>query len=355
MYKEGRDRLHAPSPMLKQMVTAGLSRPQERPGLLHLRGTRARPVVVSDALTPAADGDVDGADRTHRREGRRRRLGHDGHGHHRGVRQGRLRRAVRDPRSTEQVARGPQRARAVAGPRAFSAASSPRRRRTPPSPASPAPAARRSRRRRPRGRGRRRGDRRSRRPCSQTSTRSASRARCWPRPPRACPVVEMAAVTRRPDGRGGPALLQPGRDHEPGGGRRTRVDRRRRRDRRGRGLLDALGKHAGAPAATAPASSSTRCCSPTSTTPSGCSRPTTPRPTTSTLAMKKGCGYPMGPFELLDVVGNDVSLAIQQHAVPGVPRAGLRSGPDARAPRDGGLPRPQDRPRVPLLREVGAR
>ncbi len=30
------------------------------------------------------------------------------------------------------------------------------------------------------------------------------------------------------------------------------------------------------------------------------------------LAMKKGCGYPMGPFELLDVVGLDVSLSIQR-------------------------------------------
>ena len=30
------------------------------------------------------------------------------------------------------------------------------------------------------------------------------------------------------------------------------------------------------------------------------------------LAMKKGCGLPMGPFELLDVVGLDVSLTIQQ-------------------------------------------
>jgi 3-hydroxybutyryl-CoA dehydrogenase len=29
-------------------------------------------------------------------------------------------------------------------------------------------------------------------------------------------------------------------------------------------------------------------------------------------AMKVGCGYPMGPFELLDVVGTDVSLAIQR-------------------------------------------
>lgn len=30
------------------------------------------------------------------------------------------------------------------------------------------------------------------------------------------------------------------------------------------------------------------------------------------IAMKKGCGYPMGPFELLDVVGLDVALAIEQ-------------------------------------------
>ncbi|HET9422343.1 MAG TPA: 3-hydroxyacyl-CoA dehydrogenase NAD-binding domain-containing protein, partial [Nocardioides sp.] len=29
-------------------------------------------------------------------------------------------------------------------------------------------------------------------------------------------------------------------------------------------------------------------------------------------AMKQGCSLPMGPFELLDVVGNDVSLAIQR-------------------------------------------
>ena len=29
-------------------------------------------------------------------------------------------------------------------------------------------------------------------------------------------------------------------------------------------------------------------------------------------AMKVGCGYPMGPFALLDVIGLDVSLAIQR-------------------------------------------
>jgi len=35
-------------------------------------------------------------------------------------------------------------------------------------------------------------------------------------------------------------------------------------------------------------------------------------------AMKLGCGYPMGPFELLDVVGLDVSLAIVNTFVSGV-------------------------------------
>jgi len=29
-------------------------------------------------------------------------------------------------------------------------------------------------------------------------------------------------------------------------------------------------------------------------------------------AMREGCRLPMGPFELLDVIGNDVSLAIQR-------------------------------------------
>jgi 3-hydroxybutyryl-CoA dehydrogenase len=45
-------------------------------------------------------------------------------------------------------------------------------------------------------------------------------------------------------------------------------------------------------------------------------------------AMKVGCGYPMGPFELLDVVGLDVSLAIerslyQEFRVPGFTPAPL--------------------------------
>ena len=66
-------------------------------------------------------------------------------------------------------------------------------------------------------------------------------------------------------------------------------------------------------------------------------------------AMKQGCALPMGPFELLDVVGNDVSLAIQRELYLRVPRARLRPGPAAGAPGHGRLPRPQDPARVPGL------
>ena len=42
-------------------------------------------------------------------------------------------------------------------------------------------------------------------------------------------------------------------------------------------------------------------------------------------AMKLGCGYPMGPFELLDVVGLDVSLAIQRELYLELREPGLRA------------------------------
>ena len=44
-------------------------------------------------------------------------------------------------------------------------------------------------------------------------------------------------------------------------------------------------------------------------------------------AMKTGCSLPMGPFELLDVVGLDVALAIEREALPRVPRARLCPAP----------------------------
>jgi len=44
-------------------------------------------------------------------------------------------------------------------------------------------------------------------------------------------------------------------------------------------------------------------------------------------AMKYGCALPMGPFELLDVVGNDVSLAIQETLVSTFGHAGWLPAP----------------------------
>ncbi len=74
-------------------------------------------------------------------------------------------------------------------------------------------------------------------------------------------------------------------------------------------------------------------------------------------AMKLGGGYPMGPFELLDVVGLDVSLAIEKVLHREFrDRAGARAA--AGAPGRRGLPRPQDGARLPricpsLTREPG--
>ena len=79
----------------------------------------------------------------------------------------------------------------------------------------------------------------------------------------------------------GHALLQPRPGHEAGRGRAHRVDRAGRH-RHGAGPLRQGRQGGRRPAATARGSSSTRCSSRTSTTPCGCSRPTTPAPTTST-------------------------------------------------------------------------
>jgi len=51
MYKQGRDRLHAPSPTLKQLVTAGLRGRKSGRGFYTYEAPNS-PVVVPDALTP---------------------------------------------------------------------------------------------------------------------------------------------------------------------------------------------------------------------------------------------------------------------------------------------------------------
>jgi|694.fasta_scaffold06211_21 3-hydroxybutyryl-CoA dehydrogenase len=51
MYKQGRDRLHAPSPILKQMVTAGLRGRKSGRGFYTYEAPNS-PVVIPDSLTP---------------------------------------------------------------------------------------------------------------------------------------------------------------------------------------------------------------------------------------------------------------------------------------------------------------
>jgi len=54
MYKQGRDRLHAPAPILKQMMTAGLLGRKSGRGFYTYEAPDS-PVVVDDALTPSPD------------------------------------------------------------------------------------------------------------------------------------------------------------------------------------------------------------------------------------------------------------------------------------------------------------
>jgi 3-hydroxybutyryl-CoA dehydrogenase len=60
MYKQSRDRLHAPQPIFKQMMTAGLLGRKSGRGF-YTYDAEGSPNVVADALTPAADGVVEGA------------------------------------------------------------------------------------------------------------------------------------------------------------------------------------------------------------------------------------------------------------------------------------------------------
>ena len=69
-------------------------------------------------------------------------------------------------------------------------------------------------------------------------------------------------------------------------------------------------------------------------------------------AMKVGCGYPMGPFELLDVVGNDVSLAIERELYQEFREPGFAPGAAARAPGHRRPARPQDRQGLPRLQLI---
>ena len=189
MYRQGRDRLHAPAPILKQMVTAGHARPQDRQGLLHLRGRRqpGRRRRRQDAV-----GRRQAAAQARHQARRRRRHRHDGHRHHRGLRQGWVRRRLRRP-LPGQGRRSPYDDRALArqGDPARQARGVGQGGRARPAhrlhlAGRPRPSTSRSRRS-PR-------TSRSRPRCSRTSTRSASPARSSRRPRPRC----RSSSARRP-------------------------------------------------------------------------------------------------------------------------------------------------------------
>ncbi len=60
MYRQSRDRLHAPTPVFRQMITAGLLGRKSGRGF-YTYDAPDSPTVVSDAQTPAGDGTVAGA------------------------------------------------------------------------------------------------------------------------------------------------------------------------------------------------------------------------------------------------------------------------------------------------------
>ena len=62
--------------------------------------------------------------------------------------------------------------------------------------------------------------------------------------------------------------------------------------------------------------------------------------------MKLGCGYPMGPFTLLDFVGLDTTYFIANIMFEEYPRAGLRAAAAAQADGAGRAAGPEVRPRV---------
>ena len=67
-------------------------------------------------------------------------------------------------------------------------------------------------------------------------------------------------------------------------------------------------------------------------------------------AMKVGCGYPMGPFELLDVVGLDVALAIQRTLYLEFREPGFAPAPLLEHLVTAGYLGRKSRPRLPRLR-----
>ena len=194
MYKQGRDRLHAPAPILKQMVTAGLLGRKSGRGFYTYEAPDSSKVVPDD-LTPSADDEPQ-----LRRDISRSassaparwpsgivevfaKAGYDvlyvgrSDAKVEGVRETierSLDKAIQRGKLEESARGGGARAGSPARPRSTTS-----------------PTATSSSRRSPRTCA-------SRPRCSRTSTRSASRARSWPPPRPRLPIITCAMATKRP-------------------------------------------------------------------------------------------------------------------------------------------------------------
>ena len=159
----------------------------------------------------------------------------------------------------------------------------------------------------------------SSRPCPSAWS---SRPRSSPQLDKICPPDTILATNtsslsvtelvgrHRPAGQGHRhALLQPGAGHEAGRGRAHRRHRAvGRRGRRGARRAARQGRrHHRRPGR---ASSPTRCCSATSTTPSSMYENRYASREDIDAAMRLGCGLPMGPLALMDLIGLDTAYEI---------------------------------------------
>ena len=68
--------------------------------------------------------------------------------------------------------------------------------------------------------------------------------------------------------------------------------------------------------------------------------------------MKLGCNHPIGPLALADMIGLDVLLAVMNVFYARLQRPQVPPGAAAEGDGRGGLPRPQDRPRLLHLRTL---
>ena len=308
MYKQGRDRLHAPQPIFKQMITAGLLGRKSGRGF-YTYDTAGSPKVVADALTPAADATPAGAREVSQ-------VGVVGSGTMATGIVEVFAKAGYDvvfvARSAGQVRGGASRpiTRSLdkAVQRGKLTEARPRR--------GAGPDHRQSTklddlcRRAARRRGRRRGPARQAGAVRQPRRhlRAGHRARDHDVQPAGDRVRGGHLAARR---RHRHALLQPGVDHAAGRGGHHRRRPRPTSRRRSSTSRSKIGKHA------------VRCGDRAGFIVNALLFPYL-NDAVKMLeahyasaddidsAMKVGCGYPMGPFELLDVVGLDVSLAIER-------------------------------------------